>query len=143
MTLLDEIRDIMEEVYGDLSKEENDLINFPARFKIERVIYQYDNANRLKGRRGSDFDLSSDELIPIDLSLNTVIDWKNGDHIAVGDAFFRITQKCYSRDDLTGSKLPSDQKIYYLINDEKYTLVDGGLIDEDGITWKLILQRIK
>lgn len=139
--LLDELREIMDDTFLDLNESG---VNISARFPVQLVTYEYTGGDEHKGDPGAESIVGSPiDVTVIDLSLSDVHEWKNFNQVHVGDARLEISQHVLSKDDILGANIDPGKKRYFLIGDNRYTVVNGGVRDPDGLIWRITLKRVK
>lgn len=144
--LLDEIIDITENVYADLNSEG---VNISARKDVYLAVYETTGSNKYTRCPGAESLAPSTEQFPnphplvvVDLQIKDIISYSTGVPIPIGDARVKITQKTFSQEQLLGMELTENQKMLFLIDGEKYTIVDGQLNNVAGIFWDIVLKRV-
>ena len=118
-------------------------INLAARVPVYRQILSLTGRDKHKGTPGSLEPVGEpDELVVMDLVIGQVTRWSNGVAEAVGDAYFETPQYEFTKDELECKSLPEGQTLRYEIDGDKYTVINGGIRDVDGLTWRVTLKKV-
>lgn len=148
MTLLDRARTITARQFKALNTKG---INFGGREAVKMQVYARSAAGSNPMKTSTAFAASGDpiNLIPIDLEIGQVRDFKDGVLQVVGDARVEIAREdaagnLLTMDRLLGKDLAleANKQLRYLIGNQAYTLADSRVKDLDGVTWQLTLQKV-
>ena len=151
MTLLEDMQLLVADVYGSLNV---DVTNFGGRETVKLVRYQKSGSSGhpLKNSAGwapaDAADFPPVQLVPLSLQIGQATRWKDGLNQVVGDAKTELAR--YTADGLTeitlemlqGKDVLANQKAYYLIGEELFSVENDNILDVDGLTWMLWLKRV-
>lgn len=138
--LRDQITGIIHSTYENLTAQG---INLAARYPVYLQALSLTGRDKHKGIPGSLQPVGEPvELVVMDMKIGQVTQWREGANQVVGDAFIEVPQHEISRADLDGSALRKDYAIRYEIDGVYYTPINGGVQDQDGLTWRVTLKKM-
>lgn len=143
--VLDKARDVLNRVGERITQAG---VNFAARIPVYLAVYGPDPEAEGSGNPFETPELvrlNPDEpaLTVLDLRVGSVTRWRPDGTELTGDARIEIPQGKHSREQLNGRGLPEGQVLLYLVGDDRYTVVEGGITDADGLFWNILLKQVR
>lgn len=143
--VLDKARDVLNRVGERITAAG---VNFAAREPVYMAVYGPDPEadapeNPFETPELVRLNPAEPALTVLDLRIGSVTRWRPDGTELTGDARIEIPQGKHTREQLSGQGLPDGQALFYLLGAERYTVVEGGITDADGLFWNILLKQVR
>jgi hypothetical protein len=143
MTLISEMAQLMEDEFTVLNAEG---INPIPQVTTEYQVFSYTDPDPDRREPGveSPTPIATTDLTCINLVIDEIKRWDKEEKElnVVGQAEIEVTQAVWTKESLQGLDLPDGQRGYFVLDGVRYTPINGGIKDVDGLTFAVVLKRI-